>query len=104
MITSTGLIDTIYVPISGLDIETKCDWYHKTLLEILDGIELKRLDGPLRIPIFDKMGKVFGKVESGTIRLGDKLSVLPRDNLAQVVGLQDGNGQIVPYANSGENV
>ena len=43
-------------------------------------------EGPLRIPILDKMKDkdltVHGKVESGTIRLGDKLAIMPSGNLA----------------------
>jgi peptide chain release factor subunit 3 len=42
--------------------------------------------GNLRIPVLDKMKDkdliVHGKVENGTIRLGDKLSIMPSGNLA----------------------
>jgi len=50
----------------------------------------------LRIPILDKMKEkdlvVHGKVESGTVKLGDKLAIMPSGNLAQVLGLCDGKG------------
>ena len=37
--------------------------------------------GPLRVPIIDKMDDkgtvIFGKVESGTVNLGDSLKLMP---------------------------
>ena len=78
--------DCVFVPISGLSgdnikdpiSKTVCNWYTgPTLLEILDDLELPPRDpeGPLRIPVLDKMrdrGTVmFGKVESGTVKIGD---------------------------------
>lgn len=37
--------------------------------------------GPLRVPVLDKMNDrgtvIFGKVESGTIRLGDGIRLMP---------------------------
>ena len=90
--------DLIWVPIAGLTGENikdpidsaKCNWYKgKPLLELLDDIpvsEGRDAEGPLRIPVLDKMKDkdliVHGKVESGTIRLGDKLAVMQSGNLA----------------------
>jgi len=65
-------------------------------MEILDEVELEKRfpDGPLRIPILDKMKEkdltVYGKVENGTIKLGDKLAMMPQGSLAQVMHLTDG--------------
>lgn len=65
-------------------------------------------DGPLRIPVLDKMKEkdliVHGKVENGTITLGDKLAIMPNGHLAQVMGLLDAKSQPVKYAAPGENV
>jgi translation elongation factor EF-1alpha len=62
----------------------------------------------LRIPILDKMKDkdliVHGKVENGTIKLGDKLAIMPSGNPAQVMGILDGKNQAVKYAAPGENV
>jgi len=84
--------DVVFVPISGLvgdNIkdsvdEKKCNWYRgPTLLEVLDDIDLPDRDseGPLRIPILDKMKDrgvvVFGKIENGTVRMGDKITIMP---------------------------
>lgn len=77
---------------------------------MLDELELEKRypEGPLRIPILDKMKDkdlvVHGKVENGTVKLGDKLAIMPSGNLAQVMGLLDGKGMAVPYAAPGENV
>jgi peptide chain release factor subunit 3 len=87
--------DLIWVPIAGLTGDNLMEktenmrWYNgPTLLEILDKVELEKRypDGPLRIPIIDKMTEknliVHGKVENGTINLGDKLALMPSGNYA----------------------
>jgi peptide chain release factor subunit 3 len=97
--------DLVWVPIAGLtgdNLKEKTDkapWYSgPPLLDILDKIELEKRcpNGPLRIPIIDKMRDnnliVHGKVENGTINLGDKLALMPSGNLAQVLQLMDGKG------------
>ena len=77
---------------------------------MIDKIELEPRfpDGPLRIPILDKMKDkhlvAHGKVENGTIRLGDKLAIMPSGAPAQVIGLLDAKGAVVKYAKPGENV
>lgn len=111
--------DLIWVPIAGITgdnikeplDEKLCSWYKgPTLLNLLDtiGLEQRFPDGPLRIPILDRMKDkdliVHGKVENGTVRLGDKLVVMPHGNLAQVMGLLDAKGEVVMYARPGENV
>ena len=46
----------------------------------------------------------FGKVENGTVRLGDKLAIMPSGKPAQVLELIDGKNDSVPFAAPGENV
>jgi len=107
----------IYVPIEGLsgcNIQTKqdrCGWYTgPTLLEILDDIKMPPTNakGPLRIPILDKMKDkdlvIHGKVENGTVSLGDKLALMPHGSFCQVLSLLDSKGQVVKFAPPGENV
>jgi peptide chain release factor subunit 3 len=80
--------DVYWVPISGFTadnikdrVDKKiCNWYNgPSLLELIDDMEIPERDasGPIRIPIIDKLKDrgvvVFGKVESGTINMGDKL-------------------------------
>jgi len=109
--------DVIYVPIAGLTGENinektdKCKWYNgPTMMEILDQVKLypRFPEGPLRIPILDKMKDkdliVHGKVENGTVRLGDKLALMPSGNFCQVQLLLDAKGMPVKYAAPGENI
>lgn len=81
------------MPISGLSgdnlkdrVSTEvCPWYNgPSLVELVDALPLEERyqDGPLRVPVLDKMNDagartMFGKVESGTLRLGDKCLIAP---------------------------
>jgi peptide chain release factor subunit 3 len=83
--------DIFFVPISGLTgdnilepVGDKCAWYKgPTLMQILDELPTEKRDenGPLRIPILDKMKDAgviaHGKIESGTVRIGDKIMISP---------------------------
>lgn len=52
-------------------------------MQILDELPTEKRDtnGPIRIPILDKMKDsgviAHGKIESGTIKLGDKIMISP---------------------------
>ena len=111
--------DIIWIPIAGITgenidkkVESKvCNWYDgPTFIELLDQIPLEPRfpKGPLRVPIIDKMKDkdiiAHGKVENGTISLGDKLAIMPSGAPAQVIALNDGKGNLVKYAGPGENV
>lgn len=93
--------DVYYVPISGLtgdNILNKvnpitCKWYNgKTLMEILDQMPVENRDpnGPVRIPILHKERDesknlmAHGKVESGTINVGDKIQLSPSGFPSQI--------------------
>lgn len=64
--------------------------------------------GPLRLPVLDKMRDrgvvIFGKVESGTVRLGDRLTIMPSTLPCQVQSLYNSKGEPVRYCKPGENV
>jgi peptide chain release factor subunit 3 len=114
------------VPISGLSgdnilepVGKKCPWYSgPTLLQILDQLPLndRSLNGPLRIPILDvtvtekgsltKEGSLtaHGKIEIGSIRIGDKVLISPSGFLTQVSSILDHKNDSVLYARPGENV
>jgi peptide chain release factor subunit 3 len=111
--------DCIFVPISGLSgdnikepvSKAVCNWYTgPTMLDIIDNLELPKRDpdGPLRIPVLDKMRDrgvvMFGKVESGTVRLGDQLSLFPSNTLCSVATVYNSKGEPVKYAKCGENI
>uniref|UniRef100_A0A0D9VUZ2 Tr-type G domain-containing protein n=1 Tax=Leersia perrieri TaxID=77586 RepID=A0A0D9VUZ2_9ORYZ len=94
--------DVHFLPISGLlgtNMKTRMDksicswWDGPCLFEVLDRIEVPLRDpkGPVRMPIIDKykdMGTVvMGKIESGTIREGDSLVVMPNKTNVKVIGI-----------------
>lgn len=64
--------------------EQICPWYEgKTLVEYLDSVRVpeRNAEGPLRIPIIDRMKdrgtiQIFGKVESGTVKIGEKVAIM----------------------------
>lgn len=111
--------DIDWVPISAMTGQNikepvdklQCSWWNgPTLLELLDKqpVEPRFPDGPLRIPILDKMKDVkiiaHGKVESGTVRVGDKLALAPSNQPIQVGGILNGKNEAVRFARPGENV
>lgn len=112
--------DVTFVPISGLagdNILTRvtketCSWYDgPTLMEILDKLPVEKRDpnGPLRIPIIDKMKDAnqiiaHGKIESGTLTVGDRIQLAPYGHPCQVGGILDAQNQVVRLAKPGENV
>lgn len=94
--------DVQFLPISGLmgtNMKTRveksvCPWWNgPCLFEALDAIEVPQRDpkGPFRMPIIDKfkdMGTVvMGKVESGSVREGDSLMVMPNKAHVKVVAI-----------------
>ncbi|KAL6640264.1 hypothetical protein ACP70R_015404 [Stipagrostis hirtigluma subsp. patula] len=110
--------DVQFLPISGLlgsNMKTRvdksiCSWWNgPSLFEVLDCIEVPLRDpkGPVRMPILDKykeMGTVvMGKIESGTIREGDNLLVMPNKANVKVIGIHCDEDK-VSSAPPGENV
>jgi peptide chain release factor subunit 3 len=89
-----------------------CNWYQdgRYLMQVLDDLPIPPRDekGPLRVPVLDTMqdrgAVIFGKVESGTIKLGDQLKLMPSGILCQVHTIYNSKDQCVRYAKPGENV
>jgi len=111
--------DVTYVPISGItgdNIQTPldpsiCKWYKgDTLMTILDNLPVEKRDpnGPLRMPILERVkdqGVVaHGKIESGMINIGDKVTISPSGYPAQIGGILDHKNEQVKFARPGENV
>jgi peptide chain release factor subunit 3 len=110
--------DVVFLPISGLmgtNMKTRmgksiCPWWNgKCLFEALDAIEAppRDPDGPFRMPIIDKfkdMGTVvMGKVESGSVRDGDSLVIMPNKANVKVVAIFIDDDR-VGWAGPGENL
>ncbi|CAK9206316.1 unnamed protein product [Sphagnum troendelagicum] len=110
--------DVQFLPISGLFGHnmkermpaTMCDWWDgPCLFEALDAVELpeRSPNGPFRMPLIDKyrdMGTVvMGKIESGSVRRGDTLMIMPNKATVKVVSVYRDNDE-VNYARPGENL
>jgi peptide chain release factor subunit 3 len=110
--------DFSFLPISGLmgtNMKTRmeksvCPWWSgPCLFEALDSAEVPQRDpnGPFRMPIIDKfkdMGTVvMGKVESGSLREGDTLLVMPNKTQVKVVAIYCDESK-VRRAGPGENL
>jgi len=118
-----------FIPISGLgganvkeEVDPAvCPWWkpshtsaennttNPTLMGLLDAIEIEGRDptAPLRIPVLDRYvdrGTIaMGKVESGVIRVGQKVTLMPTRNVYKVDGVW-ANESPVAAARPGENV
>ena len=94
--------DMFFMPCSGYTgafikepvDEALVPWYRgPCFIEYLDSLPMlnRTVDGPVRMPIIDKykeMGTVvMGKIESGTVRLNDKLTVMPNKVKVEVVNI-----------------
>ncbi|XP_021760841.1 eukaryotic peptide chain release factor GTP-binding subunit ERF3A-like [Chenopodium quinoa] len=110
--------DVQFLPISGLvgsNLKTRVDksvcpwWDGPCLFEVLDNVEVPTRDpkGPFRMPIIDKFKDlgtvVMGKVESGSIREGDSLIVMPNKVNVKVVAIYIDDDK-VKRADPGENL
>ncbi|WFD41570.1 translation termination factor GTPase eRF3 [Malassezia psittaci] len=111
--------DVTFVPVSaysGANLKEKvsaeqCNWYDgQALLDILDGASLgdRKLTESLKLPISEKyadMGTyVVGKLESGRIKKGDSLILMPNRTPVETVGIFSEQDEEVPAAISGDNV
>lgn len=111
--------EVIFIPASGMTgenikdkvTEEVCPWYKGvSFMNLLDQLEpLQRFpNSPLRIPIiarYKDMGvvSILGKLESGTIRTGDKLIMQPGGMAISCIGLMI-DDQDVEMAEPGENI
>ncbi len=75
-----------------------CDWLpdKRYFLQVLDDIPapIREPDGPLRILVFDSSFHllnsttfIFGKVESGTIKRGDLVKLMPSGIFCEVLNI-----------------
>ena len=113
-----GLAARAFVPLSasnGQNVTSPADampWFHgPNLLEALDQLEGVRSDAelPLRLPIqdvfrMDKRRIFAGRVESGTIRVGDRLVFSPHNKTARVATIERWPAQGAEFAGAGESI
>jgi peptide chain release factor subunit 3 len=92
-----GFNDVAYIPLSGINganiVDSKgCPWYTgPSLLDYLDSLPQpnRKTDAPLRIPIMEKFpgNVVLGKVESGSIKRGQLLTIMPSSDRTNALQL-----------------
>jgi peptide chain release factor subunit 3 len=118
-----------FIPISGLAGDNvlnevsadKCPWWRElhtsgahntttpTLISTLDSLQItgRNADGPLRVPCLDRYFErgcnVLGKVESGTLRVGEEIVIAPTKKRSKVDAIYI-NDVKVRSAKPGENV
>lgn len=111
--------DITYIPVSAFSghnlkepvSEDVCKWYKgPSLLTYLDNLELgdRKISQPLKMPISEKysdMGTVVvGKLESGKVKKGESLLLMPNRTQVEVVAIFNEQEEEVPAAISGDNV
>ncbi|MDL5052990.1 adenylyl-sulfate kinase [Oscillatoria laete-virens NRMC-F 0139] len=87
-------------------------WYGgKTVLETLDDFALPEepVDKPLRLPLqdifrFDHRRILAGKIESGRLKVGDKLLFLPGQKTSEIKSIESWNAPAVTEARAGQSV
>jgi bifunctional enzyme CysN/CysC len=104
-----GITPSAVVPVSarhGNNIVERCrhmSWYTgPTVVEALDGFAPARapVDRPLRLPVqdvykFDERRIIAGRIESGRLRVGDRLVFSPGGREARVSGIESWNEPVV---------
>lgn len=111
--------DVTFIPVSAYsgqnlkDPVSKevCPWYSgPSLLGYLDNLALgdRKISEPFKMPISEKysdMGTVVvGKLESGKVRKGDSMLLMPNKTTVEVLGIFNETEEEVPAAISGDNV
>lgn len=114
-----GIRPLRFIPISardGLNLvepsSTTASWYTgPTLMRALDRLPAPgaEADGPLRFAVqdvyrFDERRIVAGRVESGTLRVGDHIVFSPNNKTSTVASIERWNAPIKDSASAGESV
>jgi bifunctional enzyme CysN/CysC len=117
-LTQLGVVPRLFIPIAAYHGEniatksTKMPWYNgPTVLKALDQFEVappeKNL--PLRFAIqdvyrFDARRILAGRVESGTIKVGDTILFSPRNKISHVKSIEGWPGKGRESASAGESI
>ena len=114
-----GLKARLFVPISARNGDNianrntaQLGWYDgPTILEALDQFEPPKSlrEQPLRFPIqdvyrFDERRILAGRIESGTLRVGDTLVFSPHNKTAEVKSIERWNAAPRGFAEAGESI
>lgn len=113
-----GIEPKLFIPIAAKNgdniasLSANMPWYHgRTVLEILDEFQSSELpkEQPLRFPLqdvyrFDDRRILAGRVESGTLRVGDKVVFSPRNKTSTVKTIERWNAPPTTVASAGESI
>ncbi len=117
-LTKLGVVPKLFIPIAAYHGDniaarsTHMPWYHgPTVLEALDQFAVAQPEQnlPLRFPIqdvyrFDKRRILAGRIESGTLKIGDRLLFSPRNKVSTVKSIEGWPGDGRTSASTGESV
>ncbi|MBI2949192.1 MAG: adenylyl-sulfate kinase, partial [Verrucomicrobia bacterium] len=117
-LASIGVEPKIFIPIAakhGDQIATRSKnmlwWSGPTVLDVLDDFKVSELpkNQPLRFPIqdvyrFDERRILAGRVESGTLKVGDRLIFCPSNKASTVKTIERWNAPSHDSASAGESV
>jgi bifunctional enzyme CysN/CysC len=114
-----GVRPIVFIPISARDglnlvepARGPASWYSgPTLMRALDRLPVpsSEADGPLRFAVqdiyrFDERRIVAGRVESGTMRVGDHIVFSPNNKTSSVASIERWNAPLKDSASAGESV
>jgi bifunctional enzyme CysN/CysC len=117
-LSKLGVVPKVFVPISaklGDNVATKSahmPWYAgPTVLQTLDEFHISEKPHglPLRFPVqdiyrFDERRILAGRIESGTLRVGDRLVFSPRNKVSTVKSIERWNAPATNSVSAGESV
>jgi bifunctional enzyme CysN/CysC len=118
-LSQIGLEARTFVPVSarnGLNValpaRAEMPWYTgPTVLDMLDQFEAPKPlnELPLRLPVqdvyrFDERRIIAGRIETGTLRVGDRLVFSPNNKTSVVASIENWNGPKIDVAYAGQSV
>src|SRR5207247_96031 len=91
---------------------TNMRWYSgATILDVLHAFEPNSAEvlEPLRFPVqdvyrFDERCIIVGRIESGTLHVGQRLVFLPSQQYGTVNTIERWNAELLPYASAGDSI
>ncbi|MDE3154425.1 MAG: adenylyl-sulfate kinase [Acidobacteriota bacterium] len=117
-LATLGLTPVAVVPVSARDGDNvagpsgRMPWYGgPTIADVIDGFTVPgpAAGGPLRLAVqaiyrFDRRRIVAGRLESGTLRVGDRLLFLPSGKQSRVRSIEEWSAPVRHAATAGETV